>query len=148
MEGRPDPNANQVKAEEETFRLVVTVAGDAPLKCVTLYDGYVPVRRWLPSGKTFKGTAEFSFGQQRNFWVMAEDAQGRQGLRNMFLIGPAGGPKVRRCGDRENWLVPEAYAGTGLLFGSLSNTLVMPIKGTDEGMGLFTAMPAPAWRTS
>ncbi len=143
VEGTPDPNLIRQNKAERTFRLVVTVNSDIPLRSVTLYDGFTPVRRWLPNASEFRGSAEFAFSHQHTFWVLAEDTQGRSGLRSMFWISPARWPGYFRCTDRQNWLghIAMYYTGAFLPFGGAYNALKMPIKGTDEGNGLFTNTP-------
>ena len=145
----PDPRAAAPDKAEQTFRLALKVSADRLLKKVTLYDGYTPVRRWLPDAKAVALTADFPFSHQYAFWVLAEDQSGRQGLRSTFWISPARSPGYFRCTDRQNWLghTPMYYTGAFLPFGGAYGALCMPIKGTDEGSSLFTQMPGACMAT-
>ena len=141
--GTNDPNARLENKAEKTFQLDVHVTSETPLKTVTLYNGYTPVRRWLTTGKEFQAAPNFPFSHQYGFWVLAEDSAGHQAIRSMFWVAPALWPGVFRCTDRQNWLGHLAmyYTGAFLPFGGAYDSLRMPIKGTDESNGLFHQIP-------
>jgi len=141
--GTDDPNLRAENKAEQTFRLEVNITSETPLKTVTLYNGYTPVRRWAATGKEFKAAPVFPYSHQYGFWVLAEDAAGRQAIRSMFWVAPALWPGVFRCTDRQNWLGHLAmyYTGAFLPFGGAYHSLRMPIKGTDESNGLFHQIP-------
>ncbi|HOS43188.1 MAG TPA: hypothetical protein PK794_05795, partial [Armatimonadota bacterium] len=139
----PDPNRRMEAKEAQTFELAVRVEHTIPLHTITLYDGFTPVRRWRTTEKNFAATAVFPFSHQYGFSVIAEDAAGKRALRSMFWIAPGRWPGHFRCTDRQNWLGHLAmyYTGAFLPFGGAYHALKMPIKGTEEGNGLFTALP-------
>ena len=122
------------------FRVDVGAHDTAPLKSVTLYDGYDVVRRWLPTGMDFHARADFQHSQQHQFYLVVEDQQGKRAITaTMRTVAPR---YTYRCGDRQNWLGSEAwqnhYTGTFLL-GRLD--ISMPIVGTPEGSSLWPDLP-------
>lgn len=127
-------------AEENRLhvRLDIGVKSDRPLRTVTLYDGFTPIRRWQPQGNDFQVRADFQHAQQYDLFLIAEDNAGRRALVNSMRT--VAGRYHNRCSDRQNWLghVGIYYTGTGLQDGL---TINLPIKGTEEGNGIFTDTP-------
>lgn len=120
------------------FRVDIGVTSDVPLATVTLYDGYTPIRRWLTTEKTFAARVDFQHSHQYALYLIAEDSKGRKVITSSMRT--VSGRYSERCGDRQNWLgdVGAFYTGTDLPF---RLNLYMPIKGTQEGNGIFTDTP-------
>lgn len=125
----------------DQFRVSIGVRSESPLKTVTLYDGFDVVRRWLPQGKDFHGVADFRHTHQQGLYLAVEDAAGKRAItssiRNIALRYHT------RCTDRQNWLGDPGfiYTGTGLPPRWGVTGILMPIKGTQEGSGLFPDVP-------
>ena len=120
------------------FRLAIGVRSEAPLKSVTLYDGYKIVRRWLPQGTSFETSADFQHSHQRGLYLLVEDSRGRRAITNSIRTRLE--RYHTRCSDRQNWLGTVAAYYTGTFLPERLN-LSMPIKGTAEGSGIFTDVP-------
>ncbi len=120
------------------FRVDIGVRSDKPLRSVTLYDGFTPIRRWLPQGNDFQVRADFQHAKQYDLFLTAEDNAGRRVLVNGMRT--VAGRYHNRCSDRQNWLghVGIYYTGTYLQDGL---TISLPIKGTDEASSIFTNTP-------
>ena len=123
------------------FRVDIGVRSEAPLKEVTLYDGFTAVRHWLPNVADFHVRADFQHARQYDLYLVAEDANGHKTITSsMRTVAPR---YQMRCGDRQNWLVDNGvqaieYTGTNISDGL---DIRMPIRGTEEGNGIFTDEP-------
>lgn len=120
------------------FRVDIGVQSDVPLRSVVLYDGFTPLRRWLPTEKTFAARADFQHGRQYDLYLIVEDSKGRRVITSSMRT--VAGRYHNRCADRQNWLgdVGHYYTGTDLPY---RMNLYLPVKGTDEGNGIFTGTP-------
>ena len=135
---------------EQSFQVEIAVESEVPLKQITLYDGYRPLRRWKCSATEFKAVATLPFTHQYAMYVMAEDAKGRKALKSDFWISagslrPRSGrfPGIFRCTDRQNWLghTPIFYTGALLPKGAGGYFgMRLPVIGMDEGRGIFNGM--------
>jgi hypothetical protein len=136
-----DPDGAELETGGGTrnqFRVWIKVRAAEPLAVVTLYDGFTPVRRWLPETNVFAVTADFQHAQQRHLYLVAQDRQGRQVITsNVRTVLPR---HVFRCLDHQNWLghIGIYYPGTRL---SDQTDILLPVKGTEEGNGLLPASP-------
>ncbi len=117
------------------FRVDLGVKADAPLATVTLYEGYTPIRRWLPGTTDFQARVHFQHGRQYDLFLMAEDTQGRRVLT--APIRTVTELHHFRCADRQNWLghVGAYYTGLNL---PQNLDLSLPVQGTAEGSSIFT----------
>jgi hypothetical protein len=120
------------------FRVDIGVQSDVPLRSVVLYDGFTPLRRWLPTEKTFAARADFQHGRQYDLYLIIEDSQGRRAITSSMRT--VAGRYHNRCADRQNWLgdVGGYYTGTDLPY---RLNLYLPVQGTDEGNGILTGTP-------
>jgi hypothetical protein len=120
------------------FRVDIGVQSDVPLSSVVLYDGHTPLRRWLPTAKEFTARVDFQHGRQYDLFLIAEDSKGRRVVTSSMRT--VAGRYHNRCADRQNWLgdVGAYYTGTDLPY---RLNIFMPIKGTEEGNGIFTGTP-------
>jgi len=110
------------------WRLAVGARAEAPIREVTLYDGFEIVRRWRPNTPEFRTVVDGFHSVQHQFSLLVRDARGRRALS----------PGIRtvtrnwrcRCGDRQNWL-GSLYIYTGTpptLYGGYS----MPLRDSRE----------------
>ncbi|MHB9023640.1 MAG: hypothetical protein ACYC7E_05615 [Armatimonadota bacterium] len=120
------------------FRVDIGVQSDAPLKTVTLYDGFTIIRRWLPNAREFQARADFQHDRQYDMFLVAEDTKGRRVITSSMRT--VCGLYHNRCADRQNWLGNIGACYTGLELPSMLN-IMMPIKGTAEGSAIFTTVP-------
>ncbi len=120
------------------FRVDIGVKADVPLTTVTLYDGFTPIRRWLPAGNDFQARADFQHGRQYDLFLIAEDTKGQRVITSSMRTVTE--LHHFRCADRQNWLGHVGAYYTGL---NLPNNLeiIMPIEGTAEGSAIFTNVP-------
>ena len=117
------------------FRVDIGVRSEAPLASVTLYDGFTPVRQWLPTGNDFQTRVDFQHGRQYDLFLIAVDTKGRRVLTSSMRTVTE--MHHFRCGDRQNWLGFVGAYYTGL---NLPNNMdiTMPVQGTAEGSAIFT----------
>jgi len=138
--------ANNKDAFPERFnrrqwRIFVGVRSDVPLREVCLVDGGTVIRRWHPNTKDFHTTVDLRHTRQYAIYLTARDANGRDALTAGLRTCP---PRlIFRCPDRQNWLgdVGFLYTGTFLPPSRTVSDIIMPVKGTSEGSGLFPEVP-------
>jgi hypothetical protein len=99
-----NPNGEWWRPDYWQYRVHLHVAGDAPLRTVTIYDGDRGVfRQWRPAGNDFAADLVLTHGQQRDLVLVVEDATGCRAIsmeiwnRNLLM-------NQYICGDRCNFL--------------------------------------------
>jgi len=124
-------------AEEnrQQFRVLVGGKSDVPLKSVTLYDGFAPVRCWRPTRNDFEAAADFRHSHQYGLYLVVEDSKGRRAISSPLRTVPE--RFHFRCSDRQNWLGHTGFHYTGTWLPEGLN-IFMPVRGTDEASAILT----------
>ena len=128
-------DAGGAKENRMQFQMLVGAKSDAPLKSVTLMDGYTPLRRWLPKGNAFEGEANLQHSHQYGLCLVVEDSKGRRAIS--APVRTVAKRYHYRCSDRQNWLGHCGFHYTGTYLPERFN-IAMPVKGTAEASGIIT----------
>jgi hypothetical protein len=123
------------------FRIFIGVRSNAPLREVCLLDGGTVIRRWTPNTRDFQTWVDLRHTRQHALYLTARDVGGRGALTAGMRTCP---PRlIWRCADRQNWSgnIGFHYTGTYLPPARGLTDIIMPIKGTAEGNGIFPEVP-------